>query len=100
MPFRDSPACVGCDSEYECRSLCPAGVAAAKDGEIAALKAEVRELETEIKFTVETIPDHVIVREGGGPENWAASLAVSVRKLLARLEDDEQAKSDSRCSEV
>lgn len=44
MPYRGSPACVNCDSEYECKTLCAAGVSVVKDVEIAALKAEVERL--------------------------------------------------------
>jgi hypothetical protein len=39
-------------------------------------------LEKEVIAVIETIPNAVRVREGGGPENLAASLAVSVAKLI------------------
>lgn len=40
------------------------------------------ELEREVRAVLETIPGAVRVCEGGGPENLAASLAVSVSKLV------------------
>ena len=50
--------------------------------------------EQEIKTNLLMIPDEcrVIVREGGGLENDAASLAVSIRKLIIEYEKSKELK--------
>ena len=52
---------------------------------IEALRAERDALAAEANFIIESIPGYVRVREGGGPENLAASLALSVAKLRSSL---------------
>lgn len=56
------------------------------------LTARIAELEKEVDAAIELIPDHVRVREDGAFENLAASLAVSVSKLMAALAE---ARKDS-----
>jgi len=57
----------------------------------ASLQKELEHLRFEVNAVIDQIPGNVRVREGGGPENLAASLAVSVNKLV------EQAKVTQEC---
>jgi len=55
------------------------------------MPSEIERLRREVKAVIDSIPGAVRVREGGGSEDLAASLAVSVAKIrdeVACLRDD------------
>jgi hypothetical protein len=79
--------------EYGCCKVCNGEIPYGHFNhcDIYKLETRIHEFESEITAALETAGKYTVhVREGGGPEKLAASLAVTVAKMASELETEQK----------